>query len=182
MSHAGAKRVHSMALAGVMAAVLCVLAPISLPVGPVPVSFTTLLLYLAVYGLGWKLGSVSCLIYILLGVVGMPVFAGYQGGFGVLFGPTGGYIVGYLPMVALAGLFIEKRKDRWSQLLGLVTGMVLCYLLGTAWFCYSAGSTWQRALGLCVLPFLPGDTLKLVAALVVGPSLRRRLEKAELTL
>ena len=181
MNRADTKKIHSMALAGVMAAVLCVLAPISLPIGPVPVSFTTLLLYLAVYGLGWKLGSVSCLIYILLGMVGMPVFAGYQGGFGVLLGPTGGYIVGYLPMVVLAGWFVDKGESRGAHLLGLLAGTALCYLLGTAWFCCSTGSTWQGAAELCVFPFLPGDTLKLAAALAVGPSLRQRLKKAELT-
>ena len=174
------KRIHSMALAGVMAAVLCVLAPFSLPVGPIPISFTTLLLYLALYGLGWKLGTVSCLVYVLLGAVGMPVFAGYQGGFAVLAGPTGGYIAGYLPMVVVAGLAIDRGQARWIQLLGLVAGTALCYLMGTAWFCCSTGSSLQGALILCVVPFLPGDMLKIGAALAAGPGLRRRMERAEL--
>ena len=174
------KRIHSMALAGVMAAVLCVLAPFSLPVGPVPISFTTLLLYLALYGLGWKLGAVSCLVYILLGVVGMPVFAGYQGGFAVLAGPTGGYIAGYLPMVLAAGPVIDRWNSRWMQMLGLAAGTALCYLMGTAWFCCSTGSGLQGALVLCVIPFLPGDMLKIGAALAAGPGLRRRMERAEL--
>jgi len=174
------KRIHSMALAGVMAAVLCVLAPFAIPVGPIPISFTTLLLYLAIYGLGWKLGGVSCLIYILLGVVGVPVFAGYQGGFAILAGPTGGYIAGYLPMVVVAGLAVEGGTSRWSQMLGLTAGTALCYLMGTAWFCCSTGSSLQGALILCVIPFLPGDIIKIGAALAAGPGLRRRMERAEL--
>ena len=180
MKRTNLKRIREMALAGVMAAVLCVLAPFSVPVGPVPISFTTLLLYLSLYGLGWKLGAVSCLVYVLLGAVGMPVFAGYQGGFAVLAGPTGGYIAGYLPMVLVAGLAIELGKVRWVQLLGLVVGAALCYLMGTAWFCWSTGSTVQGALLLCVVPFLPGDMLKIGAALTAGPGLRRRMERAEL--
>lgn len=174
------KGIHSMALAGVMAAVLCVLAPLSIPVGPVPISCATLLFYLALYGLGWKLASVSCLIYILLGVVGMPVFAGYRGGFAVLAGPTGGYIAGYLPLVLVAGLILDRWSARWIQLLGLVAGTALCYLMGTAWFCWSTGTGLEGALLLCVFPFLPGDLLKMGAALAVGPGLRRRMERAAL--
>ena len=175
-------KVYPLAMAAVMAAVMCVLGPMAIPIGPVPISLTNLVIYLALYLLGWELGSLSYLVYMLIGMVGVPVFSGYAGGLGKLLGPTGGYIIGFLPMAILAGLVIDKCSNRWVQLGGMIVGTAVCYALGTAWFCLQAGYALGAALGLCVFPFIPGDLAKMAVAMAVGPAIRGRLEKAGLAL
>ena len=174
------QKIYPLAMTAVMAAVTCVLGPMTIPVGPVPISFTNLAIYLSVYLLGWKRGTLSYLVYVLIGMVGMPVFSGYSGGFGKLFGPTGGYIIGFVPMAVIAGLVIDRCRNRGVQLAGMLVGTAVCYAFGTAWFCVQAGYAVGAALGLCVFPFIPGDLVKMAVALTAGPMIRSRLEKAGL--
>lgn len=166
-------------LTALMAAVLCVLGPLSLSIGPIPLSFATLGIYLLVYLLGWKWGTVSVLVYILLGAAGMPVFSAFSGGLGKLLGPTGGYIVGYLFLALISGLAVERSSRRWVHFLGMVLGTVVLYALGTAWFCFQGGYTVGDALAKCVWIFIPGDLIKIAVAICVGPLLRQRLEQAK---
>ena len=177
---ASKRSVYPMAITAVMAAVTCVVSPFSINIGPIPISLCTLALYLSVYLLGWKRGAVSCLVYILLGLVGMPVFSNFSGGLAKVAGPTGGYIVGYIPLVIIAGILVERYDNRIVQLLGMVLGTVVLYALGTAWFCVQSGTPLGEAMGMCVIPFIPGDLIKMVIALVLGPVIRDRLKKAGL--
>mgnify|MGYP004732878759 FL=1 len=171
--------VRSLVLAALMAAVLCILAPLSVPVGPIPLSFATLAIYFIAYLLGWKWGTASVLVYVLLGAVGLPVFSGYSGGMGKVLGPTGGYIVGYLFLAVIAGLVIQRTANRFFQLLGMLAGTAVLYAFGTAWYCFQSGVAVGDALMKCVWIFIPGDLIKMAAALTVGPVLRRRLEQAK---
>ncbi len=173
--------VYPLAITAVMAAVMAVVSPFSVSAGPIPLSFCTLVIYLDAYILGWKRGTAAVLVYILLGLVGMPVFSGFGAGLGKVAGPTGGYIVGYLPLALLAGAAAERfPKNRALQIAGMVLGTAVLYALGTAWFCIQSGSALGKAMGLCVLPFLPGDARKIAAAAAGGPVLRARLEQAGL--
>lgn len=174
------QKVYPLAMTAVMTAVTCVLGPMSIAIGPIPVSFTNLAIYISLYLLGWKRGSVSYLVYMLIGMVGMPVFSGYAGGFGKLFGPTGGYILGFLPMAIIAGWVIDHSHSRLAHIAGMILGTAVCYAFGTAWFCFQAGYTVQAALGLCVIPFIPVDLVKMVVAMTLGSVVRDRLEKAGL--
>jgi biotin transport system substrate-specific component len=159
----------------VFAALICVLAPFALPVGPVPVSLATFAVYVAAAVLGKKHGVIAVLIYILLGMAGVPVFAGFSGGAQKLFGLTGGYIIGYLPLAFIAGLFAEKRPfGKASAAVGMVLGTLVLYIFGTAWFVIQSGSALVTALGLCVLPFLPGDAAKIAVSSVLVPVIRAR--------
>lgn len=167
-----------LSITAVMTAVTCVLAPMSIPIGPVPISFTNLAIYLSLYLLGWKMGTVSYLMYLLIGAIGVPVFSGFSGGLGKLLGPTGGYIIGFIPMAIISGLVIEKCSNRMLQFGAMVLGTAVCYALGTAWFCVIMDSGVAAALGMCVFPFIPGDIAKIVIAIIVGPVLRNRLRKA----
>ena len=173
-------KIYTLSMTAVMTAVTCVLAPMSIPIGPVPISFTNLAIYLALYLLGWKQGTISYIVYVLIGMVGLPVFSGFTGGLGKLAGPTGGYIVGFIPMAIIAGLVISKVNNRAIQMLGMIAGTAVCYALGTAWFCVQAGSDVVSALGLCVFPFIPGDLAKMVIAMVIGPMIQQRLIRAGL--
>ena len=176
---------YQLTLTAVMAAVICVLSPISLaiPVSPVPISLASMAIYLAVTVLGAKLGTLSCLIYLLLGLVGLPVFAGYTGGADKLFGPTGGYLIGYLFLALIAGAFVGRfTENKWKNIafaaLGMVLGTVVLYILGTAWLAYSAGMDFQAALWAGVIPFIPGDLVKMVIAVLLGSVIRGRLLQA----
>ena len=173
-------RVAKLCLCGVMGAVICVLSPFSVPIGLIPVAFANLAIYLAVYLLGWKWGTVSVLIYLLVGLAGLPVFAGFGSGATQLLGPTGGYLLGYLPMALVGGLVVEKCKSYPLHFVGLVVGTALCYALGTLWFCWQGGHTLGAALWACVIPFIPFDLGKIVVAMILGEVLRRRLTQAGL--
>ena len=94
---------YAMVTTAFMAAVTCILAPLSIPIGPVPISLTNLAIYLSLYLLNWKRGTISYCLYLLIGLAGLPVFSGFSGGIGKLAGPTGGYIIGFIPMVLHAG-------------------------------------------------------------------------------
>ena len=109
--------ITEMVLVSVMAAVLCVVGPFTIPVAVVPVSLLPLILYLMAYVLGMWKAAAGCLIYICIGLIGLPVFSGYSGGPGMLFGPTGGYIFGYLLLTICSGFFIERSAKRRWQLL-----------------------------------------------------------------
>lgn len=107
-------KTYEMTVTALMTAVTCILAPLSIPIGPVPISFTNLAIYLSLYLLGWKRGTISYLVYLLIGLVGVPVFSGFTGGIGKLAGPTGGYIIGFIAMAVIAGLVIDKCHNRWA--------------------------------------------------------------------
>lgn len=161
-------------------AVICVLSPltINLPVSPVPISLTIFAIYIGVYVLGWKWGTAACLLYDLIGLVGIPVFAGFTAGPQKLFGPTGGYIIGYIFVALIAGIFIDKfEKKIYMHVVGMVLGTAVCYALGTAWLAYEAGMTFTAALAAGVIPFIPADIVKIVAAILVGPQLRKALAR-----
>lgn len=176
---------YQLTLTAVMAAVICVLGPISMaiPVSPVPISLASMAVYLAVTVLGMKLGTLSCLIYLLLGLVGLPVFSGGSAGAAKLFGPTGGYLVGYLFLALIAGAFVGRyTENKWKSIafaaLGMVLGTMVLYALGTAWLAYSAGMDFQAALWAGVIPFIPGDLVKMVIAVLLGSAVRGRLLRA----
>ena len=137
--------------------------------------FINLAIYLSLYLLGWKRGTISYLIYLLIGLVGIPVFSGFTGGPAKLAGPTGGYIIGFIAMAIIAGLVIDHFHQPWLQLIGMIVGTIICYVLGTAWFCFEAKSTVSGALSICVLPFIPGDLIKMIIAMLIGPAIKKRL-------
>lgn len=166
---------QQMAVVAIMTALTCILAPFSLPIGPVPISLTNLVIYFSLYLLGWKLGTLSYVIYLLIGLVGVPVFSGFTAGPAKLFGPTGGYLIGFIPMAIIAGIVIDKFSQRWIQILGMIVGTAICYAFGTAWFCIQAGYTVSAALAVCVIPFIPADLIKMVIAMIIGPEIRKRL-------
>ena len=166
---------YAMVVTALMAAVTCILAPLSVPIGPVPISLTNFAIYLSLYLLDWKKGTLSYLIYLLLGLVGLPVFSGFTGGPSKLAGPTGGYIIGFIVMAVIAGLFIDNCRKPWIQLIGMIVGTIVCYLFGTVWFCIVAGYTFQAALAVCVIPFIPADLVKMIIAMIIGPMIKKRI-------
>ncbi len=161
----------------VFTAAIAILSQVQLPIGPVPVSLATLGVMLCGLLLGWRYGALAVGAYILLGAVGAPVFAGFQGGVGRLAGPTGGYIAGYLFYALLAGLNIPSFQERFlGRCALLILGTAICYGLGTAWFVYTSGRTLGESLALCVIPFLPGDAAKIILSSSLAPRLRKAMK------
>ena len=174
---------QEIALIAVMTAVTCVLAPLSIPIGPVPVTFTNLAIYFGLYILGMKREVISCAVYLLIGIAGVPVFSGLTGGPAKLMGPTGGYLLGFVPMAIIAGFLIDKSDGkRVLSVIGMVLGTAICYALGTVWFCIQVDTTVVEALGLCVFPFLPGDGIKIAIATYFGPQIQKMFHRLELGL
>lgn len=166
---------RNMAFIALFAAITCVLAPISFNIGSIPISLGTFAVYLAGAMMGKKKGIAAVAVYILLGAVGLPVFTNFSGGLAKLLGVTGGYIIGYIPMVLLTGIFAEKSKKLMP--VGMVLGTAACYLFGTAWYVISTGSELVPALMVCVVPFLIGDALKIAAVSAISIPLKSRLDK-----
>lgn len=143
---------------------------------PVPVNLALIGPYLAGLLLGVRYGCLSQLLYILLGCVGLPVFAGFSAGAGVLAGPTGGFIAGYVLCAAICGLSAGSAYTSAARRVVLMSGGLLaCYGCGLAWFMISSGSTLGAGLVACVLPFLPGDAVKIAAAALLAARLNNKL-------
>jgi biotin transport system substrate-specific component len=121
---------------------------------------------------GSKTGTLAVLIYLLLGFIGIPVFAGWSSGAGILFGMTGGYLFGYLPLAFVTGLFCEKKETPASLFLGMLGGTVILYVLGTVWFMKYTGMALGASLSACVIPFLPGDLVKMILVMILAPRIR----------
>ena len=169
---------YELILTALMTAVICVLAPLSLPVGPVPVSLCTFAIILAAIVLGWKRSVISVLVYMLLGAIGVPVFAGYSAGAAALVGPTGGYLLGYLPLAVLTGWFADHYSDIFSLVVGMVLGTAILYALGTLWLAKQLQMSFREGLAAGVIPFIPGDAAKIVITVLLGPLLKNTLKKA----
>lgn len=170
--------VREMVFTAICAALICVLAPISVPAGAIPVSLGTFAIYFSAALLGGKRGTAAVIVYIMIGMVGLPVFTGMRGGVGVLFGATGGYIIGYIPLALLTGVFSDmKSKLHWTMPFGMVLGTVALYTFGTAWYMIMTGSTLAAALLACVVPFLAFDAVKMVLATLLAVVLRSRLSR-----
>lgn len=173
--------VYQLTTCALMAALMCVLGPMSIPIGPVPISFTNLVIYLAVYLLGTKGATISYIVYLLLGTVGLPVFSGYTGGLAKLAGPTGGYLVGFILMALICGVAMEKSNANLVVTIpGMIVGTAVAYLFGTIWFVFEMECTVWYALTICVFPFIVGDLAKIVIATVLGMAIRTALAKANL--
>lgn len=164
--------IRDMTAIGVFAAFICIAAPWTVPVGPIPITLATFAVYSASAVLGWKRGGAAVAIYLLIGFIGLPVFSGFEGGVQRIVGATGGYLMAYVPMAVVEGLFIDKFKKAWSFPVGMVLGTAVLYTFGTAWYCVLTGSEIIPAIMGCVVPFLLGDGIKIAAATALGVKLR----------
>ena len=166
-------RTRDMVYTALFTAVLCAVAPLSLNIGPIPLSFATLAIYLAAGSLDPKCSAISVVLYVALGAVGLPVFSGFGAGIAKIIGPTGGFIAGYIPLVLVTGLSVSRfGQKRLIFVAGMVIGTALLYALGTAWFTLQMQASLSAALMACVVPFLVGDAFKIVIAAIVTPQLR----------
>ncbi|NJE76941.1 biotin transporter BioY [Thermococcus sp. ES12] len=167
---------RDVAFTALFAALTAVGAQISIPIGPVPITLQVLVVLLSGLVLGARLGFLSQLVYVVMGAVGLPVFAGFQGGFAVLYGPTGGYIVAFPIAASIAGYVAEKTGKKSGMLGGSLVGVGVIYLLGWLRLGLFLGGDFQKAFLLGVMPFLPVDAIKAGVAVLIADRVRKAIE------
>ena len=173
-------RTKQMVLIALMTAVTCVLGPLSIPLpfSPVPISLTNFAIFLAIFVLGMKNGTISFIIYLLLGTVGVPVFSSFRGGFQVLAGPTGGYLIGFIFLALIMGFALDHFDRKLvPTIIGMIIGMAVCYAFGTVWLAKLLSLSFKEGLMMGVIPYLPGDAAKIIIAAIVGPKLYGATQK-----
>ena len=173
--------VFPMILTALCAAIIAVLAQIIIPLPLIPITGQTLAIGLVVTILGLKHGTYAVLLYILLGAIGLPVFQSFTGGLGVLFGPTGGYIVGFIPTALVIGFYLKiTRLTFIHALVANILGMLVTLAFGAVWLKYLAELSWTAALLSGIIPFLIVGVIKSILAAWVGVIVRQRLEQANI--
>ncbi len=151
---------------------------IVIPLPPVPITAQTFFLNVAAVLLGARLGALSQFIYVLLGVIGIPVFAGGKAGLGVIFGPTGGYLLGFVLAAFVIGIINHMKKNAgvfWN-IFSMLIGMLIIYLAGSLQLSLVATLSFYKALAVGALPFIPGDIIKIVLAAIVSARLKDRVK------
>ena len=168
-----ALKTKMMVMTALMAVIITICSWISIPL-VVPFTLQTFAIFFALVFLGGTYGTISISVYILLGIIGVPVFSGFKSGFAAITGPTGGYIVGFvfsgLLFILLTKVFGEKKV---VIIVSMVLGLLLCYLIGTLWFMYVYAGTenaksFGKVLSICVIPFIIPDACKMVLAYIMG--------------
>lgn len=170
-------KITDMVYIGLSAAIIAVCSWISIPL-TVPITLQTMGVVLISGLFGAKRGTLSTLLYILIGAIGVPVFSGFKSGFGVLLGSTGGYIIGFIFTALIVGIVSDKTNKLWALILSMVVGILVCYAFGTAWFAVVYTKTNEPAslatiLGWCVIPFLIPDAVKIALAAVLTNRLKK---------
>ena len=180
-------KIQNLTLIALVAAILCIIGPLVIPIGMVPMSLTNMVIYLTIILLDKKSASISVAIYLLIGFVGLPVFAGFTGGVGKLVGPTGGYLIGYLALSWIAGTILEctDRKYVWAKkqkriknfrlMIAFVAGTISLYFVGTIWLMMQSKINLISALSIGVVPFVVFDCLKMMAAVILGNAIKKRI-------
>ena len=150
---------------------------ISIPIGPVPIVLQNIFAVLSGIVLGPVMGSAAVALYLLAGILGLPVFAGGTGSIARFASPTGGYLIGYLLAAFLAGIIAGRPRggEKFSPrlIIAVMAGLLIVYVPGLGWLKYSSGLNWDRALMIGFVPFVIGDVLKAIAAVFIAPRLRR---------
>ena len=170
-------KLNNIILCSLFTAFLCISSVIIIPTS-VPFTLQTLIIFTGVGLLKLKCGLLFVLVYIALGFIGMPVFAGLNSGIGALFSASGGFILGFIPLALIEGLFIIKKRSKKNLFLGMLFGLLACYLVGCIWYSFiSLGffniKTFITSFLICVAPFILPDIVKIFCAIF----LITRLEK-----
>lgn len=160
-------------LTALFSVIICVCSWISIP-SAIPFTLQTFAVFLTILLLGGKKGTTAVLLYILLGALGLPVFHSFTGGIGILLGPSGGYITGFLLLSLLYWLITKKAGEKlWIKALALLSGLLICYTVGCLQFTIVSGTSVKSAILTCVVPFILPDILKLFLSIVLSIKIKK---------
>ncbi|MEO9257477.1 MAG: biotin transporter BioY [Crocinitomicaceae bacterium] len=176
------EKLRMMIVTALFAAIIAVLAQVAIPMPlGVPITGQTLAIGLAATILGMRHGTMSTILYLIIGAIGVPVFAQFSGGLGVIFGPTGGFLIGFIPTTLFMGYFLEKTSFTLKYaLIANIIGMFITLFFGTIWLKFVANLSWPVAFAGGFTPFLIGGFIKAFIAAYVGIIVRERLKSAKL--
>lgn len=167
--------IHSLTAIAMMVAILGILAQLTIPLGPVPFTMQTAGIFMALVLLQPRDAFFAVLVYVLLGAVGLPVFHAFQGGLGVLAGPTGGFLFGFILGIFLGGQLLRRLQGRWRNYLACLLLMVVYFGWGTIHFALIMGLSLKAAFLAAALPFIPVDLLKIALFVPLCERIRQRL-------
>ncbi len=168
--------IKNLTIRAILAASICVIAPLCIPAGAVPITAATLIIFVVSACTDISFSLPAVLLYITLGAFGLPVFSGFTGGLHILAGVTGGFIIGYIPCTALISLICTKYGEKKFPFpLSMILGTLILYIFGTAWHCIVTDNSVTASATVCILPFIPGDIIKIVVASIISPPLKSRL-------
>ena len=159
-------RLRTLTATGIIAAFLCVIAPIAIPIGEVPLSLATLVILVSAAILGPWRSAFAVIVYLILGSMGLLVFSGFSGGVGILLGPTGGFLIGYIALAVISGLGRGK-------VIPMIAGTLVLYVIGMVWYMIFADVPLWSAVTVCVLPCIPVDVVKIAVAKLAGQRIRK---------
>lgn len=166
-------KAREIAYTALFIAMTAVSAQIAIPIGEVPITLQVLMVLLSGFLLGSKLGFLSQFLYVVMGALGFPVFANFQGGFGVIYGPTGGYLLAF-PLAAFLTGYIGERKENISwYFAAAITGICVIYLLGWLRLGFFIGGNFKKAFMIGILPFVGIDIIKAVVAVIIALRVKR---------
>lgn len=171
----------SLILAAEFAAIIAIFSQFTIPLGLIPLTGQTLAVGFTATILGRRVGTQAILIYLLLGFIGLPVFAGMKAGIGVLFGPTGGYLIGFIFTGLVVGTILEKTDFTyfWAVLANII-GALIPLIFGSIWLKFFSDSTWLAAFTGGFLPFILPGMIKAIAAAYIGITIRKRIGRSYL--
>ena len=174
-----ANKTRDLVYIAICTSLICICSWITIP-GTIPFTLQTFAIFVTLGLLGWRRGLFSILIYIILGIIGLPVFSSFNSGIGVILGPTGGYIIGFIfaaLIYSLISLFI--KNENVLLILGFTLSLIICYLIGTVWFYYVYSGnneiTLLSVLTMCVFPFIVPDILKILLAIFVVKNVKKKI-------
>ncbi|RFU65377.1 biotin transporter BioY [Peribacillus glennii] len=174
-------RLRMMIITALFAAIIGILAQVTIPLPLVPITGQTLAVGLAATILGARYGTLSVILYLIIGAVGIPVFAEMSGGISKVVGPTGGYLVGFIPTAYVTGLILEKTNFKIPiAIFANIVGMVITLTFGTIWLKFAASLSWTAAITGGATPFLAVGIIKAIIAGWVGVLVRKRLQSSKM--
>lgn len=164
---------------GLFTAIICVMSAISIPTTPIPFTLSLIGIFLAGALLPPRDAFLACVCYLLLGIAGLPVFAGFRGGIQVILGYTGGFLLSYPLMALVISITKKQMKKPLSLIAGMVIALFILYTFGSLGFILVSGSTLSAALAACVLPYVFFDIIKIAVSFFFALSLEKAIKKME---
>lgn len=166
-------KTHELTITAIFSAIICILSVITIPIGTIPISLSLFAIMLSAISLGAKKGIISVIVYILIGALGLPVFSGFKGGFHILFGPTGGFIISYIFVALIMSFASQKTNKKLTLFIFGLLSLAVCYILGSFQYALISKVSFYNSLSVCVYPFVAFDVLKAILAVNLGIKLKK---------
>lgn len=171
------KKTFTVTMCALFTALTAICSQIQIPLPEIPINLALFAVFMSGALLGAGYGALSMITFVLLGAVGIPVFAGAKGGLAAVTGATGGYIIGYIVCAWLTGFIIKHTSNKiYIMVIAMIIGLAACYILGTIWYMIISGNALKVSLTYCVIPFLPGDAIKIMLAAVISNRIRHMVD------